>query len=450
MSDQSLARTAAPLMVSFTLRFLFTFVDMAFAARLEEQEASVAAIGYYAPFAAITIAVWVGTSAGFTAALSAAFGARDETRIAALKRSLLGILAVLIPVVVACGAGVWLVAPHLGLEQPLMEAFRVYGTTVMVGMSLTGFWAIYPDSIIKAHQDMRSTMIAGLLSTGTNVVLNALFVFVFSWGLFGIALATVVSRLPSLIYAIARAAKLEGRRDGAAWPAPAPQAWPSPARTIAMLAVPGALTHLLQASEYAVINRLLTDLPDSTRAIASWGVFERMLSLSIMPAVAASVAVVPWVALRLPRGETARIRRELRSTTLAIVGVSVTLTVVMGWLFAEPLAGFFLRGDGDTAGPGPLVLGALALLPLGTLGIAPFMMLRPVFEAALRPRLGIYVSVLRYVVFSLPLLFIGRELAPRAGLTGLQGIALGLATAGLLAAIAVIGLAHRTLHAKPA
>ena len=101
MSTKSLQRMATPLMVSFTLRFLFTFVDLAYAAVLGEDAAAVAAIGFYAPLQSIYIAIWVGLSAGFPACLSKAFGHRDDVRIRQLKRSMLRLLAVLVPVLLA-------------------------------------------------------------------------------------------------------------------------------------------------------------------------------------------------------------------------------------------------------------------------------------------------------------------------------------------------------------
>ena len=56
----SVLRMAAPLVVSFWMRSLFTFVDTVFAATLGD--ASVAAIGLSIPFEFLMIAVWVGLS----------------------------------------------------------------------------------------------------------------------------------------------------------------------------------------------------------------------------------------------------------------------------------------------------------------------------------------------------------------------------------------------------
>src|SRR5438093_12633118 len=75
----SILRMAAPLVISFWMRSLFTFVDTIYASTLGD--ASVAAIGLSIPFEFLMIAVWVGLSTGLTSNLARAMGAREGSRI---------------------------------------------------------------------------------------------------------------------------------------------------------------------------------------------------------------------------------------------------------------------------------------------------------------------------------------------------------------------------------
>jgi Na+-driven multidrug efflux pump len=442
MTTKTLQQMTWPLVISFTLRFLFSLVDLAYAAALEDDNAAVAAIGFYLPFQAFYIAIWVGLSAGFTAALANAFGRCDEQRVGALQRAMLRILVLLIPPLLLYAGAIWLLAPHLGLESRATSAFRVYATTLTLGLPLTGFWSVYPDSIVKAHHDTRSTMVAGLASTFANVALNTLFVFGFGLGILGIALATVLSRLAGLSYALRRARALEAERRRDPWPTTT-QAWPAPAATILRLAVPGAATHLLTAAEGAVVNKVLTGLPDSTSAIASWGVYHQLLSLSLMPAVGASVAVVPFVARLLPQGRAAEIRRDLRQTLRISAILALVITVGVGWLAAAPVASFLVapQRDGGTS----MAIGALRLLPLGALAALPFLILRPVFESAQRPRLGLLVALARFVLLGPPLVVAGAALAPGWSGSGLHGVVAGTIVAATIASILAACSARTTL-----
>ncbi|MCA8941182.1 MAG: MATE family efflux transporter, partial [Planctomycetes bacterium] len=409
---KSLPRLAAPLVVSFTLRFLFQLVDLVYASRLEDAQASVAAIGLWSPFFSVFLAIWVGLSAGFTANLSRAFGRRDEARIRELKASMRRILAYLIPSLTLGGAGFWFVVPYLDLEPELAHAFRVYATTLGLGIPLASFWSIFPDSIVKAHHDTRSTMIAGLCSTGTNVTLNTVFVFAFGWGIFGIGLATVLSRFASLAYAAHRARRLESRRwSESGWHEEPTQSWNPGVRAILVLSLPAALTFGLTALETAYVNLNLTILPNAKQALATFTVFDRMLQLSLMPVIGASVAVLPYVARNVAEGRVEEVSSNLRRTLLLGAGIALVVTVSSGLLFPHTIGRFFLRGEDADIEP---AITALRLLPIAALAAIPFIILRPVFEAVGRPRAGIIVSTLRFAVFSLPLITIGVAIAKAA------------------------------------
>ena len=115
----------------------------------------------------------------------------------------------------------------------------------------------------------------------------------------------------------------------------------------------------------------------------------------------------------------------------------------LGWWFAEPIASFFI--DDTAESTTALTLGALSLLPLGVLAIAPFMALRPIFEAVQRPRLGVYLALARYTLCALPLVLLGRFLAPLLGFEPLHGLIVGLAIGTGLASLTTCALAARVL-----
>ncbi len=445
---KSLPRLALPLVISFTLRFAFTFVDWAYAAALKDDDAAVAAIAFYLPFQSFYIALWVGISAGFTACLSHAFGSRDEARIDQLKRAMLRIEMILIPSLVALGIGLYFITPLLPLEPDLATSFRTYGTVMFIGMPLTGFWSIRPDSVVKAHHDTRSTMFAGLWAAISNVTMNTLFVFCFDMGLFGIALATVLSRIPAFLYASSRARKLEAERKGENWTTPQTQAWPRPVPTILKLALPGGLTYLLMTVEGGVINRVLLTLPESTTAIKSFGLFDLILRLALMPAIAASVAVIPFVGRNLPSGHGELVLRDLRRTLLGTAAFALLITVPVGYLFSAPIIEYFIAGEDMTAELTALATQAFHLLPLGSLAVVPFLFLRPVLEGLQRPGLGVAVTLLRYIVLSLPLVIAGRYLAEPLGYDPLLGLLLGLISANLVASIVTAIAARRSLNTE--
>ncbi|MBK8977951.1 MAG: MATE family efflux transporter [Planctomycetes bacterium] len=440
---------ALPLVASFTLRFAFGMVDLVYAGYLPDSRAAVAAIAFYIPFQEIYVATWVGLSAGYTAALSAAFGRRDQAAVARLQRSMRRLLYAIVPALSLLGGAVWFAVPWFGLEDALTRAFRVYGTTMLIGMPLTGFWSIHPDSIVKAHHDTRSTMVAGMSATLTNVALNSTFVFVFGWGLFGIAVATVVSRLVALAYSSWRARALEATRLAEAdWSQDGAATEPrGPLLEIVTLGLPSTLTYALTAAEGGLVNRLLTSAEESTVAIASYGVFYNLQRLALMPTVACAVAVLPFVARLVPAGHHAQVARDLRRVALLAAAFALAFTLPAGVLFPSEVGAFFLSDADASSLDAPLTRSLLRLLPLSTLAMLPFLLLRPVFEALRRPRLGVRLTVLRFVVFAWPALLGGFWLAGHAGIPRPVGLVAGFVVAGALGSLATVTLVARSLRA---
>ncbi|MHC4513017.1 MAG: MATE family efflux transporter [Planctomycetota bacterium] len=447
MPTKSLIQLALPMVISFTFRFLFTLVDMIYAGAIKAQDPdAVAAIGLFLPIQTVFIALWVGLSAGFTASLSQAFGQHDEARVRALKGAMVKIHLLLVPLMLPLAALLWFVVPHLpDLEPGLKDSFRVYATVLLAGMPVAGFLSIYPDSIVKAHHDTISTMKAGLSSSVTNIVLNTVFVFVFHWGLLGIAIATVLSRYPSFFYARYRSRVLEGQRLAglAAWDR-GRQEWPGPLRSILTLAVPGGFTYLLLFLEEAVVMWFLKGLPHNTVAIAAFGVYNRLLSLVTMPAIATSVAVLPFVARLVPEGRTDEVVSDLRRGLVGAAGLCLCIALPAGWIFAEPIVAFLVPKLAETHGAASI--NVLFLLPFAGLAVVPFMVLRPVFEAVQRPRLGVMITMAKSLALSIPILAAGRHLAPVMELDPLLGILVGMAVAAMLASGMVVAASRHVLR----
>lgn len=416
---------AGPLIVSFWMRAAVTFIDTAYAAR--EGDAAVAAVGLAVPFEFLMIALWVGLSTGLTSALSRAMGARQGRRIEQYLAATWRLVLSLAPLFMLLGGGIWLAARHVGLEAETAGQFRIYGSVLVAGSALTTFWSIIPDSLVKAHQDTRSTMWAGIWTNVLNVVLNTLFVFGFGWGVFGIALSTVIGRIGGLAYALVRARHHERARLAD------PRPWgtdpdPAPYRAILGLAVPASLTFSLMALESAVVNGLLASMRNATEAIAAYSIYYRTAMFALQPMIATSVAMLPYAAHRIGAGDLDGVRRGLRQAGGAAVAYAVALVTPVLWFGAPWLAAMLTESELTAS----YTVFALRCVPLACLSGAPFLLSRPVFEAMNRGRPGLIMAVIRYVVLTGPLAWLGIVAARGAGLPALHGLIGGLLAAGAL------------------
>jgi Na+-driven multidrug efflux pump len=386
-----------------------------------------AAIGLTIPVEFLMIAAWVGLSTGLTSGLSRAIGSREHSKVEQYLRIGWRLVATMTPLFTVIGAAVWFTAPRLGLEPETARSFQIYGTVLIVGSGFTTFWSIIPDSLVKAHQDTRSTMWAGIITNLVNVSLNTLFLFGFHWGVFGIALSTVIGRLGGLAYARRRARHHETIRL-AEITAPHGPPDPAPYRAVLRLAVPASISFALMAAESGLVNILLGSMRQATEAIAAYSIYYRVILFALQPVIAISVAMLPFAARRYGKGDCEGIRRGLREAGLATTLYSL---LIVGPLMLA-LAGWLARQLGESELTMRYATFALRTVPLACLLGAPFLFCRPVFEAMQRGKPGLVVALVRYVVLTGPLAWAGMVGAEALGQPSLYGLILGTLVASAI------------------
>lgn len=435
----SLLQMSAPLMVSFMMRAAFTFVDTAYAATIGD--AAVAAIGLTVPFEFLMIAIWVGLSTGLTSALARTMAAREGAKIEQHLKATGVMTWVVSPVFLLLGLIIWFIAPQGGLSDEVYQAFRVYASVLIGGSAFTSFWSVIPDSIVKAHQDTRSTMWAGIWSNVINVSLNTLFLFVFGWGIFGIALSTVIGRIGGLVYATSRA-RMHERARLAAGEDDVPGLDPSPYRTQLSLAVPAGLTFTLSSFELAIINWLLATLPFATAAIAAYSIYHRVTVLALNPIIATSVAMLPFAGRLVGHRDWPGVRRALRESVLLSAAYSLLIVgpimLLLGPWLAQALA--------EAPRTMQYTRFALYLAPLACLVSGPFLLVRPIFEAMGKGQPGLLMAAFRALA-TVPIAWAGAVTAQALGFPGMYGLVAGLLATGAVSSGTFLMWLHRVLPA---
>lgn len=432
---------AWPIVISFTMRSLFNWVDTIYAATLGTE--AIAAIGLTFPLEFVMIAFWVGTSSGLTSILSRAMGAGENQKVEqalALTRKIIVVLgALFIGIALAIWFGAPLLARRYGMDPTLTRYFQIYAAVIMGGSGITAFWSIIPDSLVKAHHDTKATMIAGIWSNVVNLVLNTLFLFAFGWGIFGIALSTVLGRLGGLIYSLRAAAVHEQKRLAA--PQTGSSALdPRPLRRLLGLAVPAAGAFTLMAFEGLLINGLLASSPESVAALAAYSVFHKALLFMVMPVIALTVAMLPFVGRLAGESAWPEVNRGVWQAHVASLVYLVALAPLCAFA-ATPIAAA-LSSDPVTVRH---IAFGLQLCPLLCLAMTPFTLVRPVFEGLGRGGPVIVLAVIRYLVLTPPLALLGIWWAPQLGRPPFDGLLIGMLIATGVTSLGALGWLVRAI-----
>jgi Na+-driven multidrug efflux pump len=261
--------------------------------------------------------------------------------------------------------------------------------------------------------------------TVINLVLDP--ILIFGWGPFpelgivGAALATLVATACSFTYAVYQL----GYREGFLLLAlPDFSAFRKNLVDLIDIAVPAVLANAIVPVTAAVLTRLVTDF--GTDAVAGYGVGTRIEAVSLIIVYALSSTLPMFIGQNLGAGKLDRVQQ---ATSIAFRFVIILQLIVYLLLitFAPAIAALF----SDDAGVQSTIVLFLWIVPLSH-GLSGMVILINVAMNVLgKPRLALYINLLRLCVFYFPLAWLGAKMF---GLNGLFcGIALGNALAWGLA-----------------
>jgi len=192
---------AIPLMLSGILQLLFNAADIVVVGRFAGNEA-LAAVGSTSSLINLLVNLFIGLSVGANVLVARFFGAGQKRELSemvhtAIATSLLsGLLLIFV--------GLFLARPALQLmDTPTdcIEQATLYMQLYFVGMPAMMAYN-FGSAILRAVGDTKRPLYYLLFAGVINVVLNLIFVIIFSMGVAGFALATVISQVVSAVLVI--------------------------------------------------------------------------------------------------------------------------------------------------------------------------------------------------------------------------------------------------------
>ena len=192
---------ALPIFLSTVLQNFYNMVDTAIAGNMIGNHA-LAAIGATGAVYHIIITFAQGMNTGFSLLISRAFGSkdRDGVNLAVVWTLILNLAGV----VVFTAGSLILLDPILRVMNTPEEIFseaKTYIAIIFAGIPVTMAYNM-GSSVLRSMGNSSTPLVALVLSSILNIVLNLTFVKVFGMGVEGLALATVAAQLLSAAFCI--------------------------------------------------------------------------------------------------------------------------------------------------------------------------------------------------------------------------------------------------------
>lgn len=232
------------------------------------------------------------------------------------------------------------IAEWLGAEESMLEDCVTYGRIIVLALPFYMLQFEFQSFFVTAEKPELGLAVT-VISGGTNMVLDALFVAVFHWGLIGAAAATAVSQcvggiVPLVYFYVKQEGKLSLVKTGfdgkAIWRATL-NGSSELMSNISMSIV--SMLYNIQLLEFAGEN-----------GVAAYGVlmYVNMIFLAIF--IGYSTGIAPVVGFHYGAQNTEELK-GLRKKSIRIILCSSVTMFLLSELLATPLSGIFVSYDAD-------------------------------------------------------------------------------------------------------
>jgi len=411
---QLLRKIAIPASIGMFFNTMYYLVDNFYAGMLSST--ALAGISLAAPIIFMGVAVSIGIGQGTNALVGNALGSNNQT-----DAEKFGGHALLFAWLSALFTGLilYLLMPNI---FSLMSAEGDYTDEAVKYLSIMlptlGFMAhgMAANGILNAQGDTTSLRNSLMVAFVANILLDPLFIFVFDWGVYGLAAATATTQLGSTIYLtmkvrqskLSKSLSLENMKPNWTY-----------YRALITQSVPASTNMFFIAIGSLIITAAVARFGED--AVAGLGIALRIEQLILLPTIGINIAVLSLVSVNFGAKQFPR----MHETSHTSIKIGTSLMVVGGiflYVFAEPLIGLF------TTNPNVIAIG-VSYLRIEAI-ILPAYVLSFVAGAALQgmkqPLIPMYFNILRQVI--LPFTFIAIALYHfNAGIIGVW-ISIALAT----------------------
>lgn len=396
-----LLRFTFPSIVMMVFTSIYGVVDGFFVSNFAGKTAF-ASVNLIFPFIMILGGMGFMIGTGGTALVSLVLGTGDKEK-ANRYFSMMIYLAVILGVVLSA-AGILFTRPmasFLGATPEMMEYCVVYGRVVFLFLATFMLQNVFQSFLIAAERPklgLAATVGAGV----TNMVLDALFVGAFRWGVAGAALATGISQcvggLFPLIYFLRANTSLLRLTRTRLELKPIIQACANGSSEL-MSNISGSIVSMIynfQLLRYVGEN-----------GVSAYGVLMYVQFIFIAIYIGYSIGAAPIVSYHYGAGNDMELKNMLKKSVLLMTGASLVLTAA-AFLLAAPLSRIFVGYDAELFA---LTIHALRLFSFSFL-LAGFNIFASSFFTALNNgAISAAISFLRTLLFQtaavliLPLVF---------------------------------------------
>lgn len=330
-----LLKLSIPSMISLFVSELYNMVDTIYVGRAIGSEA-IGALTIAFPVQRLIIAIGMLLSVGASTALSRSLGEGDYGRLKYIVMNALTLMLLTISsitILIYCFKSS--IIYHLGATDNIFPYADQYISIVIFGGLFQCFTVII-GYIITSLGNAKINLYATTLGAASNIVLDYIFVIIFSYGIKGAAIATVISQIVSALYAFYHFLKIKNKfgiyfsfnlkKD----------------ITVSIISV-GFPTFIIEISDAVaayILNNVLSPWGDTALIIV--GVVSKVSMFLFITVIGISSAMQPIAAYNYGAKNFKRLKEVVKKAIIAVTVASSVLWILM-LIFANPIISSFIK-----------------------------------------------------------------------------------------------------------
>lgn len=320
--------------------------------------------------------------------------------------------------------GLIVMAIGLPLIEPIVHALgatpdsfgftKDYVTVMLIGSPFVVLFFTL-ENMVRSEGAAITSMVGMILSVVVNIILDALVIFVFHWGVIGVASATVISNIvASVFYVFHMGYKSQFLTISVKWF----KATKDIMSNVFKIGVPVFVMSIFLGAMSLILNHYLVLYGD--QAVAAYGISSRLLQFPEFILLGLCEGVVPLIAFSFTANKL-RMKQTIGFTIKTIIALAVVFGIIV-YLISDNLIGLFTN-DPQLIEMGSFIL-HVTFLSLLVSGMTT--LFTGIFQATGQGTAAFIMSIIQGITL-IPVLYIANQL------NGFHGVVWSLVIADAVA-----------------
>ncbi len=415
-TNKALVSMSLPISIGMLSTFLFQVIDTYFVGQLGAE--ALTALSFSSTIYFLFIGLLIGLSVGVSIIVGQSYGGGDVEKVKKVNNvgSILtfGLSAVLSALTIVFIESIF---GFLGAEATVLPLIKAYTIPLLSGMPVLAVGILFGSTLRATGNITKPEVIMGIAG-----VINLIFDYGLIFGKFGLpemgiqgaAYATVLS----WIFVFTGMVLLLLKDKLLVIKTKASDSFGQLLKEIYQLGIPTIITQIIGPFTLMYLTFLLAR--QSPLAVAAFGVAGRIEMLLMIGILGVSTAITPFIAQNMGAHQKQRIEEAI-----AFGGKSATylglLVALILFIFIRPIAGIFTENSEVI----DYTANYFYLVSLSYFSYGLYLITSSIFNGLKLPVNSLKISLVKTVIFTLPLTFIG-------SIWGIPGIFIGLSISNLL------------------